>query len=141
MGYRRLLQRYLAHVDQLLGSSLVEQTPASGLFTQRDLGQLKGLAAEAAREKSASQLGQLETGKADNVPPDLGGLLAETIRHYNLSVEEVARISATDVTSINRWCYGSPEMAAEKIFDSPNCPLTEQEFTRVLAALLVWKRS
>ena len=125
MGYRRLLKSYLKHVEQLIGTSLVELSSASELFTKRDVGELNVLAAELARE-------QFRNRPTQDKPPDHGALLAAAIRSLNLSVEQAAAITALDVKTINRWCYTE----ADQEGSAPT--LCAEEFSRVLFALLSW---
>ncbi|MEE4280584.1 MAG: hypothetical protein V2I41_01485 [Pseudomonadales bacterium] len=50
MGYRKLLKGYLAHVNDTIGSDLVELAAQKNAFKPRDLGELRSVAAELKRE-------------------------------------------------------------------------------------------
>ena len=50
MGYRKLLKGYLAHVNDTVGSDLVELAAQKNAFKPRDLGELRSIAAELKRE-------------------------------------------------------------------------------------------
>lgn len=50
MGYRKLLKGYLAHVNDTIGSDLVELAAQKNAFKPRDLGELRSIAAELKRE-------------------------------------------------------------------------------------------
>ncbi|MCR9259618.1 MAG: hypothetical protein NXH95_07835 [Pseudomonadaceae bacterium] len=50
MGYRKLLKGYLAHVNDTVGSDLVELAAQKDAFKPRDLGELRSIAAELKRE-------------------------------------------------------------------------------------------
>ena len=119
MGYRRLLKSYLQHVDQLIGSTLIETVIESALFCKRDLGELSGIAAEVARENA----------NRDRPPEvDYGALLVEVIRGNALTVEEVADLSQMKTATLNQWCYGETEGGI--------APLTDKEFSQILFAVL-----
>ena len=50
MGYRKLLKGYLAHVNDTVGSDLVELAAQKKVFRPRDLGELRSIVAELKRE-------------------------------------------------------------------------------------------
>ena len=51
MGYRTLLKTYMAHVESLAGSDLVEVASITNGMSRRDLGELRAVAAELQRER------------------------------------------------------------------------------------------
>lgn len=122
MGYRRLLKNYLQHVDQLLGSTLVETVSESELFTKRDLGELKNIAAEMTREKANRE-------SATNM--DVGAMLVEVIRGAGLTVEEVAYLTNVPTKTLNLWCYSD--------HNSGISPPTSTEFKQIVLAVLSWQ--
>ncbi len=67
MGYRKLLKGYLAHVNDTIGSDLVELAVQKNAFKPRDLGELRSLAAELKREGcKALERDQIIDVKADS---------------------------------------------------------------------------
>lgn len=107
MGYRRLFKNYLKHVNSLLGTTLVETTGASKVFSKRDLGEMSAMAAELDRETLAQR------GKPPSDRPaadyDPGELLSHLLRGLNLTRQEAADALRVDVDTINRWCSPADE--------------------------------
>ena len=50
MGYRRLLKRYIRHLELVAGDNFIEQQGVDAVLEKRDLGELRSLAAEVRRE-------------------------------------------------------------------------------------------
>lgn len=50
MGYRSLLKIYMSYVEDVVGSNLVELAELTETFSQRELGELRTIAAETHRE-------------------------------------------------------------------------------------------
>ncbi|MEM7099325.1 MAG: hypothetical protein AAF541_13770 [Pseudomonadota bacterium] len=50
MGYRILLKKYINHINELVGSDLVEIAAITNAMKKRELGELRTLAAEIKRE-------------------------------------------------------------------------------------------
>ena len=55
MGYRKLLKKYIAHVDALVGNDLIEVAALTNAMNKRDLGELRTLAAELQRDSFANK--------------------------------------------------------------------------------------
>ncbi len=127
MGYRRLLKTYLAYVEQLLGTNLVEPAAASKAFSRRDLGELSAIAAELAREKLQAAEGDKSTKSISEL--DYGGLIARSIRDFGFDTAEAARAIGVDEKTLTRWCYGHSS--------DPAAQVVPAEFTRALAMLVV----
>ncbi|XOV82461.1 MAG: hypothetical protein ACFHXK_16570 [bacterium] len=85
MGYRKLLKGYLAHVNSIVGSDLVDLAARTQALKPREIGELRSIAAELAREgfagetsapaadePASAQSGQLEPAPHRSVPAESG---------------------------------------------------------------------
>lgn len=129
MGYRRLLKNYLSYVEELLGTSLVEQAPASSAFSKRDLGELSAISAELAREKVLAAEAPEKSGPGPEVTLNYGELIARSVRDFGFTTTEAAAVIGVSKHTLKRWCYGGDEDQEQQI--------TAAEFTQALARLIV----
>ena len=75
MGYRRLLKDYIRHVETLTGTHLIDLAHLTRLFNNRDVGELRTLAAELRRERY---------GEAPEVDYDV--LVVHVLAHFGLTL-------------------------------------------------------
>ena len=112
MGYRRLLRNYMHHVERILGTPGVELIEQGGEFSARDLGELRGIAAELSRTTTAPAAGVSE-------------LLRQLLHSHELEPAQAAAVS------------GLPLDRLERTLDADNGaqPLTPGEFVDLMLAI------
>ena len=97
MGYRELLKKYVRFLEVNVGDNYIEAVPgaAEPILSDRDLGELRTIAAEIFRESHAEP----ERARVENCNYRLRILL----NRYGISVEQAASIASVDSATIRRW--------------------------------------
>ena len=107
MGYRTLLASYMHHVEGILGTNLVEVAAMTSAVNERDLGELRSIAAQLRRES-------FERG-TDN---DFNRVVHQLLAEHALSLEDLAQIEGFNP--------GKPGQES----------VTPEEFSRILLNLV-----
>ena len=89
MGYRRLLKDYMAHINSVVGSDLVELAGLTQAFSRRELGELRTIVAELKRE-----------GYAEHEPQNYNHLVRALIEAGIVSLDEIASAEKFEETLI-----------------------------------------
>jgi hypothetical protein len=95
MGYRELLKRYLRHVENCAGETYVETQVPAPVLSPRDLGELRTLAAEIARDSYRGD----EAKQLANFNQRLRALM----NRHGLTVSEAAGLAGVETETIRRW--------------------------------------
>jgi hypothetical protein len=97
MGYRELLKKYVRFLEVNVGDNYIEAVAdaAEPILSDRDLGELRTIAAEIFRESHAEP----ERARVENYNYRLRILL----NRYGISVEQAAAIAEVDSGTIRRW--------------------------------------
>ncbi len=105
MGYRKLLKQYMHHLKDVTGSDLVELAALTNALTEREIGELRSIAAELRREsyeaadatdynhvvrkmlrEGAIELGQLDKLRGIELGPENEQMPEEQFRHILLTL-------------------------------------------------------
>lgn len=97
MGYRELLKKYVRFLEVNVGDNFIEAVPgaAEPILSERDLGELRTLAAEIFREAHAAP----ERARVENPNYRFRMLL----NRYGISIEQAAASAGADTETIRRW--------------------------------------
>ena len=95
MGYRELLKKYMRHLEVCFGDNFVDDLNRESSFTKRDLGELRTIAAEIARESYDVRAMR----RVDSYNYRLRVLM----RHHELSATTVAELLGVGVEMVQRW--------------------------------------
>jgi len=97
MGYRELLKKYVRFLEVNVGDNYIEAVADSAepILSDRDLGELRTIAAEIFRESHAEP----ERARVENYNYRFRILL----NRYGISIEQAAMIAAVDHGTIRRW--------------------------------------
>lgn len=98
MGYRELLKKYIRYLELYQGDNFIETIPAAKeqIFSKRDLGELRTVAAEVFREH------QGEEGSASRVQNN-NYRFRLLLNRYGLSVEQAADLVDAAEETVRRW--------------------------------------
>jgi hypothetical protein len=88
MGYRSLLKAYMAHVEAITSTNLVELAALTNAFNKRDLGELRTVAAELKRESFAA-----------DAPTNHNYVVGEMLRAGELRLDQLDRLSGIETSS------------------------------------------
>lgn len=124
MGYRELLKKYIRFLEVNVGDNWIETIPESAepILGDRDMGELRTIAAEIYRESHAEPA----TSRVQNWNYRFRILL----NHHGVSVRRVAEIAGVDEADVRRW-RTHPRSRRY-------APMTAEEFTRIEQALETW---
>lgn len=97
MGYRELLKKYVRFLEVNVGDNYIEAVPdaAEPILSERDLGELRTIAAEIFREAHAAP----EKARVENPNYRLRILL----NRHGISIDQAASIAGVDAATIRRW--------------------------------------
>lgn len=97
MGYRELLKKYIRFLEMHAGDNFIESIPgaAEATLTDRDLGEMRTIAAEIFRESH----GDPGAARIENFNHRFRIL----INRYGVSVARAAELAGTDIETIRRW--------------------------------------
>jgi hypothetical protein len=125
MGYRELLKKYIRHLELTAGDNYIEISVREPLLNKRDLGELRTLAAEIARDAY----------KGDEAPriENFNHRLRVLMNRYALTAEQVAELLDTNVDRIQAW-RTTPSSDRYRA-------MSEGEFTAFEQALTTWLES
>ena len=123
VGYRELLKRYILHLELNVGDNFIEEIPSGHeqFMSDRDLGELRSLAAEIYREATEP--------RAD-VPANYNHRFRQLINRHGLSMAEAAMLADRSERIVRRW-RTSPR-------SDRYLPMTDIEFRRFEEALFDW---
>lgn len=98
MGYRELLKKYIRFLELYQGDNFIETIPEAReqIFTKRDLGELRTVAAEVFRESQG----------AEGVPARVRNnnyRFRLLLNRYGLSVEQAAQLVEAAEDTVRRW--------------------------------------
>jgi hypothetical protein len=125
MGYRELLKNYIRHLELVAGDNYIETRSSEPVLSQRDLGELRTLAAEICRHAYRGE----DLGRVENFNHRLRIL----INRHALTVERVAELCEVPVSTVRRWRTNP---------NSDNYqPMRESDFASFEAALNRWLES
>jgi hypothetical protein len=98
MGYRELLKKYIRFLELYQGDNFIETIPEAKeqIFTKRDLGELRTVAAEVFREHQGTE-GVPTRVRNNNYRFRL------LLNRYGLSVEQAARLVEAAEEKVRRW--------------------------------------
>ncbi|HSG89564.1 MAG TPA: hypothetical protein VLA56_10160 [Pseudomonadales bacterium] len=124
MGYRELLKKYVRFLELHAGDNFIESIAESSeaLLTERDLGELRTLAAEIFRESH----GDPAVARVDNFNYRVRILL----NRYGLTAARAAELSGFDEETIRRW---RTHPRSRRYL-----PMSAEEFTRVESCVQDW---
>ncbi len=124
MGYRELLKRYILFLELNVGDNFIEDIPNSAerFMSDRDLGELRSLAAEIFREA-------VDDPKAD-APQNYNHMFRLLVNRHGLDMETAAALAARDESTVRRW-RTSPR-------SSNYLPMTDAEFRSFEQSLFEW---
>jgi hypothetical protein len=125
VGYRELLKKYILHLQITAGDHFIESETAEPVLSDRDLGELKTLAAEIHR----GTYDRADRTRAENYNARLRILMNQ----HGLSAEALAALCHIEVGIVNCW-RTSPRSARYQ-------PITEAQFACVERAVLNWLES
>lgn len=97
MGYRELLKKYVRFLELNVGDNYIEAIPgaAEPILSERDLGELRTIAAEIFREAHAAP----ERARVENHNYRFRILL----NHHGIGIEQAAALAGVEVATIRRW--------------------------------------
>lgn len=97
MGYRELLKKYIRFLEMHAGDNFIESIPdaAEATLTDRDLGEMRTIAAEIFREAH----GDPDSARIENFNHRFRIL----INRYGIPVARAAELAGMDVETIRRW--------------------------------------
>lgn len=122
MGYRELLKNYMRHLELVAGDNFVETACGEPVLSKRDLGELRTLAAELARDAH----GGADLGRVGNFNFRLRVLM----NRHALSIAQVAELSLAMPATVRRW---RTNPVSENYL-----AMSEAEFSRFESALKRW---
>lgn len=97
MGYRELLKKYVRFLEVNVGDNYIEAVPdaAEPILTERDLGELRTIAAEIFREAHAAP----DRARVENHNYRFRILL----NRHGINVDQAAAIAGVDAATVRRW--------------------------------------
>lgn len=97
MGYRELLKKYVRFLEVNVGDNYIEAVPdaAEPILSERDLGELRTIAAEIFREAHAAP----ERARVENPNYRFRILL----NRHGISIDQAASIAGVEAATIRRW--------------------------------------
>jgi hypothetical protein len=122
MGYRELLKHYIRHLELVAGDNFIEAANCEPVLRKRDLGELRALADEIARDAYRGN----DLRRVENYNYRLRVL----INRHALGVAQVAELSDAPADQVRRW---RTNPASENYR-----PMSEAEFARFERALNQW---
>lgn len=125
MGYRELLKKYIRHLELCTGDNYIEFGSREPVLSKRDIGELRTLAAEIARDAISGG----DVMRVDNYNYRLRVLM----NRYALTVSEAATFAAVEPDLVRRW------RTAPK--SSQYVAMSESAFSRFEGALTLWLES
>ena len=125
MGYRELLKKYMLHLQLTAGDHYIDSANPEPVLNDRDLGELRALAAEINRGAYDAE----ERTRLENCNARLRVLMNQ----HALTPERLAEISGVEQEVIRRWRI-SPQAASY-------VPMSEEEFLMIQRALERWLES
>jgi hypothetical protein len=110
MGYRELLKRYIRHLELVAGDNYIEHACAEPMLGKRELGELRGLAAEVHRDAyRASDVLRVE---------NYNYRLRVLMNRHALSAEQAAVLAHVPADMVRRW-RTNPASARYRAIDEP----------------------
>lgn len=122
MGYRELLKKYIRHLEIYSGDNYIEVPNKEPWLSQRDLGELRTLAAEIAREQW--------NGKEADRAANFNHRLRVLMNRYALTTTDVAVLMGFEPETVRRWRLGPRS--------DRYLAMTEQQFSDFQKALNRW---
>lgn len=122
MGYRELLKNYIRHLELVAGENFIEGEASEPVLNKRDLGELRTLAAEIARDTYRGA----DVRRVENYNYRLRVLM----NRHALTAGQVAELTEVSDSAVGRW---RTNPASERYL-----PMTEAEFARFESALNHW---
>lgn len=122
MGYRELLKKYIRHLELCAGDNYIEAENREPILSKRDLGELRTLAGEIARDAYEGR----EVNRIDNFNYRLRVLM----NRHNLSAATVAMLAQVDTEIVRAW-RTAPKSSRYRQMQS-------EEFSRFETALIDW---
>lgn len=96
MGYRKLLQTYIRHVEICTGDNFIETRLEEPPLSKRDLGELRSVSAEITRE----------AWQGRRLSPNYNARLRVSMNRHALTVEDTASLLGVDDDTVRRWRAG-----------------------------------
>ena len=122
MGYRELLKKYIHHLEIAAGDNFIESESLEPVLSKRDLGELRTLAGEIARDAYTGE----DLNRVDNYNYRLRVLM----NRYALTVADVAALVNKSTDAVRCWRTAPKSKRYQ--------PMTEAEFHRFEDALNHW---
>ena len=110
MGYRNLLAVYMRHVEGVLGTNLIEVAAMTSAVSERELGELRSIAAQLRRESFDVE-----------ATPNFNHVVRSLLSDQSVTLEKLAQIDGF-----------SPSAETDE-------GLTDQDFSRILLNLLAFQ--
>ena len=110
MGYRNLLAVYMRHVEGVLGTNLIEVAAMTSAVSERELGELRSIAAQLRRESFD-----------EDAAPNFNHAVRRLLNDQSVTLEQLAQIDGF-----------SPNAEADE-------GLSDQDFSRILLNLLAFQ--